>query len=321
MVTPLLSVVNAFSYQNKIQRFSIIFLSMLLLTGCLGGFSMGPDTSQLENSLQLALPGHLTLKSFTVDGQDNIGSEAEPIIRTRFSAMVSVKEDTWEQEKVINKVPVIRLVNPKGYEAKLYGLAASKKHMGNWRTEFRFENLRELKRGHTRAALPSIAVDSKDTARMAELKKQEKENSDKLAAEKERERVAALKLKKERAFAAAKDKKKLNDELRALFQKRVSYRGILEDPRGSDEFILSITPKGNAFSGSVEFPSKKERFKLTGEHLTASNQLLITIVEYRHRTRMEKILKLQFDDVRSMLVGNYAFRDGSGSRRATIKLL
>ena len=100
----------------------------------------GPDSETLRARFLLELPGYWALDDFSVEAQVNYGSEVMPDIRSRFSAEVALRHDTFalaEQEGVVSWLTPVA---SEGDTRRVFGMASSTWREGAWNIDFTLEN-------------------------------------------------------------------------------------------------------------------------------------------------------------------------------------
>lgn len=122
-------------------------LFLTLLTAC---SQLGPDDGVLKKSLQLSLPAYWEVGSLNLENRENLGTQSDPSVQSRFKAIVRLKEDTFNEvessnsdsysSKEAKSVIFISQSERKGKAVELYGVASSRQYMDSWRTDFRFDN-------------------------------------------------------------------------------------------------------------------------------------------------------------------------------------
>jgi hypothetical protein len=66
-------------------------LFVTLLTAC---SQLGSDDEVLKKSLQSNLPAYWEVGSLNLENRENLGSQSDPSVQSRFKAIVRLKEDT-----------------------------------------------------------------------------------------------------------------------------------------------------------------------------------------------------------------------------------
>jgi hypothetical protein len=115
---------------------------VMFLSGC--GQS-GPSDRDLKSSLQADLPPYWEVQWIQVESRGNRGSEAIPIIETRYKASIKLTEDIFKEVRGYQKetTPVEDLLkvafltpaDKKGKEITIYGTSTSKKYQDTWKTD------------------------------------------------------------------------------------------------------------------------------------------------------------------------------------------
>lgn len=122
-------------------RFKPLYFT-LLLAGLIG-LALGqsrPEAADLEASFRDLVPSGWELGELLVEVQENYGTEVEPDIRTRFQALVTLQEDTFELAGELMGANLLRPVLIAGEQRRFYGLAQSLRQLGEWETTFTLEN-------------------------------------------------------------------------------------------------------------------------------------------------------------------------------------
>ncbi len=112
-------------------------LLLILLSSCANNNT--PSDQQVPKELQMKLPHNLKVENFTIEQSENLGSEVEPLIKSRFSGKVLVTEPMYQVKNHILGNPVLKVVVSEGTEVNIFGISASKYERGSW--QIRFEKL------------------------------------------------------------------------------------------------------------------------------------------------------------------------------------
>ncbi|MBW4635234.1 MAG: hypothetical protein KME30_26070 [Iphinoe sp. HA4291-MV1] len=108
---------------------------------------MGPDKSVLQQQLQAQLPSYWQVKSFHVEGQENLGNQVEPLVLVRFKASAELQEDTFYSVGNLDNIPLkkqegisfLKKAESRGQKVDIYGVSTSKRSADTWNNEFRFD--------------------------------------------------------------------------------------------------------------------------------------------------------------------------------------
>jgi hypothetical protein len=135
-------------------RISLGALACLaLLAACSG--KPGPSKSELEAELISGqLPASWSLESLDVTAQENIGTDVEPVVASRFAAEIELQQDLYKQTVTSrpveaeggNKVRyladhrIVEQATEAGTEAKLFGVARSTRRGEGWNIRIELES-------------------------------------------------------------------------------------------------------------------------------------------------------------------------------------
>src|SRR4051794_25717940 len=78
-------VISKTYHARGIMQIKHLAVITFVLIGC-EGKSGGPTSKELRNRLAVELPGYVRTSSFNVEASQNIGSEVEPVFKSRFKA-------------------------------------------------------------------------------------------------------------------------------------------------------------------------------------------------------------------------------------------
>lgn len=129
-------------------------IPIVFIAGC--NQNNGPSQAQVQESLKAQLPSYSQLESFQIKKSENLGTETEPKIQSRFKASLRVSEDLFNttvsddlnliSHPLADKTKFIEKTTSEGEKIKLYGLSVSEQYEDTWKTEFEFEEnpFREL---------------------------------------------------------------------------------------------------------------------------------------------------------------------------------
>jgi hypothetical protein len=79
-----------------VKRILTSSFAALALVSCQGDpFESGPDEDLLQARFATELPAFVKLNSLNVQASENVGTEVQPIYRSRFSAVIELIADTY----------------------------------------------------------------------------------------------------------------------------------------------------------------------------------------------------------------------------------
>lgn len=165
--------IDSFRDIRHMGRLCVVVMGAAMLAAC--GDS-GPSSSDIESDFKLnQLPGLLELEKFSLEDSKNTGSEDRPVWMARYSAEVSLKEDTYDIDTVKRGVRLLKPVRSAGEDFTLYGRVRSKPAGETWRHEFELDSGTELVLGRPLSSYgPDALILGSDEARtlLAEVEKQ-----------------------------------------------------------------------------------------------------------------------------------------------------
>lgn len=83
------------------KRIINYFLAVVVIFNiCCSNKSNNPSKTMLKNQFAQNLTDSYYLKSFTVENQENIGTDLEPIYKSEFKATVVLKENDFNKRKI-----------------------------------------------------------------------------------------------------------------------------------------------------------------------------------------------------------------------------
>lgn len=129
---------------NKNKSVSVCLPILFLLSASLvGGCSekIGPSKAELVSSYDEILPKGSKVSSLDIEGSENLGTNTEPKIHTRFKAVLKVDITSLSE---IEKEEVQKLKTDGKDFAKVHGIAISKRYGDEWDTDFKIEKAEEL---------------------------------------------------------------------------------------------------------------------------------------------------------------------------------
>lgn len=113
-----------------------------------GCSQIGPSQDALKTELQNTLPSHWEVVRIERQSTENLGSNVDPVVQSRFKAVLRLKEDVFAyiglipelDERFQSEVTYVDLTGNKGTEKEVYGLSTSNQYMDSWSTEFEFDD-------------------------------------------------------------------------------------------------------------------------------------------------------------------------------------
>lgn len=120
----------------QIRHMAVITLALI---GC-GSQRGGPTSRELRDRLAVELPGFVRTSSFSVEASQNIGSEVEPVFKSRFKAEIELQTPTYSVDGTDPEALFVKSVTRAGEKRTIYGIATSTLVAGAWRTAFQYEN-------------------------------------------------------------------------------------------------------------------------------------------------------------------------------------
>jgi hypothetical protein len=99
----------------------------------------GPELEEMQERFMIELPTAWTLQAFDIEAAANYGTAVEPVIRSRFSAVVELGEGTFMMVRQDGPFTFVRSVAQAGETRTLHGIAQSVRRAGAWHTEFMLE--------------------------------------------------------------------------------------------------------------------------------------------------------------------------------------
>jgi len=141
-------------------RCALVVLFLFAASGCSN--QLGPSSEQLEKLFVADLPKQWTLSSFSVEVTETVGTKTEPVIKSRYKAVIALKEKTYtyvnhvdnfykirtgpSKGKIVGSAASrgrIKLTKEPGYSLVVYGISSSFQRENGWVTVF--ENEKNLK--------------------------------------------------------------------------------------------------------------------------------------------------------------------------------
>ena len=127
---------------NRLPFWVIMPIPLVMFLGGCG--QSGPSDRDLKNTLQTNLPPYWEVQWIQVESRGNRGSEAIPIVETRYKASIKLSEDTFKEVReyqkettpieYLLKVAFLTPADKKGKEMTIYGTSSSKKYQDTWKT-------------------------------------------------------------------------------------------------------------------------------------------------------------------------------------------
>jgi len=209
----------------------ICLVFALTFAGCSGGTSKSPPKQNVQDTVRASLPQFLTLDSI----------ELEPIptgpedVKVNFKATVTPKEDLYQIDREVEgtpKVTLLKVVQPAGIKASLYGSVAAHRTMDQWSIQPPQIDVGLRQFGMPRAAFDaqSYVTGSNDAN---EALRQQATNAEKIAqakeaarAERERERKALEEQKAREEEARKKREEQTRVALEMQRQKEAEQRRL-----------------------------------------------------------------------------------------------
>ncbi len=89
--------------------FRKILCVTLAATLCACGSNIpGPNSDAIDSSLAMDLPAGVAIDDIDVEVAENVGSEVEPIYRTRSNVVLTLMEDFYEREGTVNDKAIVK---------------------------------------------------------------------------------------------------------------------------------------------------------------------------------------------------------------------
>lgn len=99
----------------------------------------GPTKEQMVNGISSKLPPYIRIVDATIEANQNIGNEVEPVFLSRIRAKVMITESLYEQSGKIDNTTVVNEVNRKGNSDDVYFITQSSLFQGRWNTSFHIQ--------------------------------------------------------------------------------------------------------------------------------------------------------------------------------------
>jgi hypothetical protein len=135
---------STMSRYTLLSSVGIITPCIIILSGC---NSVGPSKSFLQDRIKDQLPQYWEIKSLKVEKQENLGSNVEPLVSTRFKVIVQLKEDIYQTAGSIDGIPTKRQEGvsfvtkseSQGKEVEIYGVSKATQKSDSWSTNINFD--------------------------------------------------------------------------------------------------------------------------------------------------------------------------------------
>ena len=167
---------------------AISCIPIVLIVGC--SESNTPSTEAIKESLKKDIPAYSEITSFQIEKSENLGTETEPKIQTRFKANVRINSDLYNKVRLreysdknwLMEAKFIKKQTSKGSSVDLFGLSVSEQLADSWKTDFKLETnpFRELGSPRHEFNAEAIVIGSRE-------EKEYREKIDKLAKERKSE--------------------------------------------------------------------------------------------------------------------------------------
>lgn len=133
-----------------------IYAFILLFS--LSANAVAPSEADLKGRLAFELPRTWQVSAFTVTISQDIGSEASPLVKSRFEAKIKARDNFYKHSRWEDGgIEIIQSIAKKGDELPLYGDATSTKTGSVWNVKFEFEK-KVHQEGKTRENFSSTAI-------------------------------------------------------------------------------------------------------------------------------------------------------------------
>ena len=251
--------------------------------------SENPTIEELREKFALELPPYWNLEEFKIEASANYGTSVEPIIKSRFTAKITLNSHTFVEAGEEGTIIFLRSVLKLGTTRMVYGISTSEYKAAAWVTKFELTNNPMVDVGSPRDFFPGRTIirgteEEKEFYKNLDLEEeqQHKLKLSRLKREnqlKESERQAELdRIAHETKLRAAKQneqkilelarleaeatlQQKINDkffEIQKKLENDLKTRLQLEIPGYWD--IVSFTIEAGTNVGTVSEPVFKQRF-------------------------------------------------------------
>ncbi|MEW6208780.1 MAG: hypothetical protein AB1631_10460 [Acidobacteriota bacterium] len=152
-----------------------IAVILLVLSSCSGSGSgsqqkNGPPQLLWQEQLASRLPKPWLLDSFDIEASQNVGTEVEPIWRSRFKAICKLDADTFAQAEKRADVLFLHQTGKKGQTRDIYGISTTRRYADSWQIQFSLEGNSLSNVGQPRSAFNGTSV-VEGTSEEAEIKR------------------------------------------------------------------------------------------------------------------------------------------------------
>jgi hypothetical protein len=252
----------------------------LCVTVTAGCGQVKPSQTELKQQLQANLPEYLQVSSFESKASDNLGTNAQPRIQTRFHARLTLKDDTFLQSSKLDSLPeerqegidFITKAATKGKTVDLYGVSLSRLVNEKWQTEFQYDTDPIPSLGRPRSSFGSQTVlrnSSEEQDFITKVRKQIEEDKAFL--------VSVLKGNQkypgERRQDDADDFRPLTLQFKSFEQQSNKFIGNIEYPT-LDNAVIEI--EGSLLDDGLTFTTTKV---LKGENLSVGTIYNMRLVD------------------------------------------
>ena len=146
---------------------------MILCAGAFGavGAQQPPSSEELAAAFGFELPRGWTVVSFEVEATTDYGTPVEPDVRSRFVVVVELLHDTFFVVERDGPYTFVRPIAEAGEQRTIYGISASVRSAGAWRTQFTLEHDPTADTGQPQGLIPGrlIVLGSEDETEHREL--------------------------------------------------------------------------------------------------------------------------------------------------------
>jgi hypothetical protein len=148
--------------------------ALVILGACVMGAvgaQQPPAAEELAAALGFELPRGWTVASFEIEATSDYGTPVEPDIRNRFVAVVELAHDTFLVVERDGPYTFVRPIAEAGEQRTIYGISASVRSAGTWRTRFTLEHDPTADTGEPSGLISGrvIVLGSEEEARHREL--------------------------------------------------------------------------------------------------------------------------------------------------------
>ena len=251
-----------------VKNVFLLVAMTITLTACMTD-NNEPTEEDISTTLILELPGHIVIDSIEIEVSQNVGSEVEPIVNSRFKAEMSVTEALYKVVRHLDNRKVLEEVVPKGQILIAFGVANSKLEMDKWKVKFEklsikprisgepisnwLENEIVIKGSDEEEALIAQKT-KKDKAADVEAKKRQKALAiERTKREEEQKKIETVRLKK----LKSEQENKLHkiNSLKNIMTQTWQGQYICET---KTRMVLSLSSLGNSLIGTFSFYKKNQ---------------------------------------------------------------